>query len=508
MLAGYPVRTFSKDQALARVVGSGEFEERILVLVQLNGGNDGLNTIIPLDQYANLSKARSNILIPENKVLKLNNETGLHPRMSGIKKLFDEEKIGVVQSVGYPDPNLSHFRSTDIWTTASASDEVLRTGWLGRYLQDLHPEYPEGYPNEEIEDPLAVTVGSIVSSTCQGPVVNMGMAISDPNVFNPLLTSGESEVPETPYGHELAFLRNSMLQTNQYLKVIQAAAEKGSNKYQGYPARGANKLADQLKIVAQLISGGLKTKIYVVNLGGFDTHANQVAANDVENGGRHASLLAQLSTAIEVFQKDLQQLGIEEKVLGLTFSEFGRRIISNASLGTDHGAAAPLVVFGSRVNPWIHGNNPIISEWVGNKENVPMQYDFRSVYGSVLQDWFGADEAMIRELLFEDYQHIPLINTNTVSNNDDLGLEVFKLMPNYPNPFRSNTMIPFTLKERAKVQLVVFDAVGKEIRVPMERTLPPGKHEVKLEGEQLSAGKYFAQLRYKHYRQHQIMLKV
>src|SRR5690606_27957596 len=140
-----------------------------LVLIQLNGGNDGLNMVIPLDQYSGLTSVRGNLVLPESSVLALTDLTGLHPKMTGLKTLFEEEKLSVIQSVGYPDQNRSHFRSTDIWTTASDSDEYLTTGWLGRYLDLKYPGYPVGYPNEEHKDPFAITLGTVVSETCQGP---------------------------------------------------------------------------------------------------------------------------------------------------------------------------------------------------------------------------------------------------------------------------------------------------------------------------------------------------
>ena len=349
--------------------------QRVLVLIQLRGGNDGLNTLIPLDQYTNLHRARPEVMIPEKEVLLLGQDNGLHPKMGGIHQLFQEGKVGILQGVGYPLPNKSHFRSTDIWETASASDEVLQTGWLGRYMDGTYPGYPDNYPNAQHPDPLAITMGSIVSTTCQGPVANMSMALRNLNQFGQLPINTEHPKGSPLYQRELSFIRQSLLQTNQYVETIQQAADNGNNLSRLYPDNG-NALADQLKIVARLIHGGLSTPIYVVNLGGFDTHANQVEENEVNSVGFHANLLDKVSTAIHAFQDDLQRMGIEDRVLGMTYSEFGRRIASNASRGTDHGTAAPLFLFGTQVNPRIHGESPKIAPSVKDKDNLPMQFDF------------------------------------------------------------------------------------------------------------------------------------
>jgi uncharacterized protein (DUF1501 family) len=255
ILGGMPLQAVGRNQLLNAMMGCDP--DRVLVLIQLNGGNDGLNTLIPLDQYATLSGARSNVLIPDNQALALTTETGLHPVMSGFKSLYTEDKLGIVQGAGYPNPNFSHFRSTDIWTSGSPADEKWETGWIGRYLETGHPDYPTGYPNADHPDPLAITIGSIVSTTCQGPVANASLAITSTSAFDQLQSGGTAPAPNTPYGFELSFLRQSMQQTNQYYSSVQAAAQLGSNASSLYPNAGSNPLADQLKIVAQLISGGI-----------------------------------------------------------------------------------------------------------------------------------------------------------------------------------------------------------------------------------------------------------
>ncbi|MEZ4950066.1 MAG: DUF1501 domain-containing protein [Saprospiraceae bacterium] len=297
--------------------------DKCLVIIQMLGGNDGLNMVIPIDQYDNLANARPNIILPENSLLDLNGLTGLHPAMTGLKGLYDNARLTVVHSAGYPSQNRSHFRSTDIWTSASAANEFVSSGWLGRYFDTKFPGYPNGYPNVENKNPVALTMSSLVSETCQGSASNFSLALTNPFSLSALNQGEDSEPPNTPYGDELRFLRQAIDQTNAYNDVITGAAKHGKNMV-SYPNTS---LGNQLKNVALLLAGGLHTKVFVCSIGGFDTHANQVDVNDTKVGN-HANLLRTLSDAIAAFQEDLFQLGLEERVLGMTFSEFGRQIKS------------------------------------------------------------------------------------------------------------------------------------------------------------------------------------
>lgn len=471
--------------------GMDQDPDRVLVLIQLNGGNDGLNMVLPLDQYANLFKARENILIPEQAALKLTLETGLHPAMTGLKEVYDEGRLCVLQGVGYPNQNRSHFRSTDIWQTGSAADEVLRTGWVGRYFDSFVEQYPDGFPNSQYPDPFAITVGSIVSETCQGFAANYSLAVENPFGLNPLQEDDDpNSDPGSCYGKELAFVRTAIAQTNAYGQVITAAADKGANMVD-YPT--ANRLAQQLKTIALLISGGLKTRIYVASLGGFDTHANQVDVNDTTAGG-HANLLQSLSEAIHLFQSDLLLQGLDKRVVGMTFSEFGRRILSNGANGTDHGSAAPLFVFGSCVNPAILGDNATINEEVDLQEGVAMQYDFRSVYGSLLKQWFGVPEENVQELLFDGFSEIPLIQGCEVVSVQTPDTTAALTLQAWPNPFRHQATVRLS-SHGERVRLSLFDAGGHEVRVLHDGYLSEGVHEIRLDPGAMPAGNYFVHLR-------------
>lgn len=471
--------------------GMDQDPDRVLVIIQLNGGNDGLNMVLPLDQYGNLFKARENILIPEQAALKMTLETGLHPAMTGLKEVYDEGRLCVVQGVGYPNQNRSHFRSTDIWQTGSAADQVLQTGWAGRFFDSYVENYPEGFPNGQYPDPFAITVGAIISETCQGFAANYSLAVENPFGLNPLQEDDDpNSDPSSCYGRELAFVRTAIAQTNAYGQVISQAAEKGANLVD-YPA--ANRLAQQLKTIALLISGGLKTRIYVASLGGFDTHANQVDVNDTTLGG-HANLLRNLSEAIHLFQSDLRLQGLDKRVVGMTFSEFGRRIRSNGASGTDHGSAAPLFVFGSCVNPAILGDNATINDEVDLQEGVAMQHDFRSVYGSLLRQWFGVPQENVQELLYDGFSEIPLIEGCELVSVQDPSATAVPTLQAWPNPFRDHAMVRVG-SHGEPVRLSLFDAAGHEVRVLHDGYLGEGMHDLRLDPGALPAGNYFLHLR-------------
>ncbi|MBC8145054.1 MAG: hypothetical protein H7X80_05670, partial [bacterium] len=194
MLGGFSVKAFARSPFLDALAKSAVDTDRVLVLVQLMGGNDGLNTVIPLDQYSAYTNARSNIAIAEAQALKLTNATGLHPQMGPMHQMFGQGKLRLVQSVGYPSPNFSHFRSTDIWLTASDSeDETVATGWMGRYLDSEFPGYPTAYPNASMPDPLAIQIGSSLSTVLEGPAANMGMSFSNPASFYNIVKEGSGE---------------------------------------------------------------------------------------------------------------------------------------------------------------------------------------------------------------------------------------------------------------------------------------------------------------------------
>jgi uncharacterized protein (DUF1501 family) len=373
----------------------GAQEDRVLVVVQLGGGNDGLNTVIPF-RDGNYYKARPSIGIPEGKVLKLGKDAnvGLHPQLTGFKDLYDAGMLTVVQGVGYPNPNRSHFKSMDIWQTADTT--ATGNGWLGRYFDnDCCGFDSSGKPTPE---PMAgIAVGKEAPLAMQGQIAKpigfesselfqwLGKGI-DANLmpaYNEINTRGVtgSTDPNSTAGFLMRTAMDAQVASDQIRKAV---AQRPLSPYPN------SDLARQLQMVASMIRAGLKTRVYYVTIGGFDTHAGQGGEN-----GRQAQLLQQVGSAVKAFYDDLKKQGNDSRVLTISFSEFGRRVQQNASGGTDHGAAAPMFVMGPMVRPGVIGNHPSLTDL--DAGDLKYQVDFRSVYAGVLEQWMKADSKKILE---------------------------------------------------------------------------------------------------------------
>ncbi len=514
LLSGYAVKALAEDSPLVKaLIGSEVNTDHVLVIIQLSGGNDGLNMVIPISTHALYNAARSNIAIPENKILKLNgyDKTGLHPSMTGMQNMYNDNKLKVIQAVGYPQPNFSHFRATDIWMTSSNSNQEVYTGWAGRFLNHEYPNFPNGYPNATMTDPLAIQIGSTAALTTQGPSVNLAMSITSASSFYQLINGTSDPVPATKAGKELSFVRNVAKQTRQYASTIIAASNKVVNEPRAtYPSN--NSLADQLKIVATLIKGGLKTKVYMVSTGGYDTHSLQTTTTDT-TVGNHAVLLARLSNAVKAFQDDLKILGIEDRVVGMTFSEFGRRVKSNSSVGTDHGAAAPMFVFGKPVQGGMLGDNPTIQAVATVNDNVPMQYDFRSVYSTILEKWFCIPRSTVSTLFPQNVnntlQDLPLIKGGACDITTP-NLSGSTLISNYPNPFQNKTTIEFTT-EGGHTLIQIMDSTGRMLTTLLDKEYPVGlttKQSIQFDASHLPNGTYYARFQNGATQQVRTMIKL
>jgi uncharacterized protein (DUF1501 family) len=449
-------------------------EDRVLVIIRLNGGNDGLGTLVPIDQYANLNIQRPNILIPENQLLNITPSLALHTVMTGMRDMFNDGKLSVIQNVGYPDQNRSHFQSMDIWSTGLMTQPAT-TGWLGRRLDAQYPNFPDDYPNATYPDPFAISMGYEVSSTCQGLMANFSVATVDP--FDTYSLYETTEVNDgTYYGSHLEYLSTMIAQANAYGAQVNAAANAGNTMSSLYD--DTNDLAVQLRYVAQMISGGLKSKIYILNINGFDTHDSQVV-NGTPTTGNHADLMKALSDAIRAFQDDIELLGLSQRVAGMTFSEFGRQIASNASYGTDHGDAAPLFLFGSCLSGQIIGPNPVIPNTVSDQAGVPMQIDFRDVYASVLKDWFLADETEVQNLFEHTVNFIPVLAGCNLGIDDNTKVADVSV---FPNPCGEKTTVKFT-SEGERVTVLVHDISGRKVGTFCDKTLSPGEQLVPIDME-------------------------
>jgi uncharacterized protein (DUF1501 family) len=482
--------------------------DHILVVINMMGGNDGLNTLVPLDQYTNLQAARANILLPQNRLLTAQgyNSLGWHPAFEGMRQLFNEGRAMVIQSVGYPNQNYSHFRSADIWMSGSDADETWASGMGGRYLNSEYPNFPVGYPNTDMPDPLGIQIGSVMSLLMQGPSGGLGMAITNPNdVFN-LVTGIDDPEPASYPGMQLKFVRTQAKQTADYTGVVNAAANKVTNKVT-YPSN--NDLAEQLKIVARLIAGGLSTRFYMVSIGGFDTHSLQTEGSD-KDSGPHANLLKQVGDAVKAFMDDCKQLGAEERVLGITTSEFGRRIKSNDSSGTDHGAAAPMFIFGKNLKGGtVLGSNPVIPSTVTVEDNLPHQYDFRSIYATIFQDWFCLSPSETNAIMQHNFQKLDIIKTSCAALSSKslharLGENILKA---YPNPFVETFKVDFETAGGYTL-LQLMDYSGRILSVLCNDNRAAGQYTLSFDGGMLPSGNYYLRLQNNDIQQVKGLVKV
>ena len=472
-----PVMASSQlDSKSLEILGSAAAEcGKILVIIQMNGGNDGLNTVFPRDQWDKLSAARANILMKETDVLTLskNPTTGLHPAMKEMQSLYDNGKLMIVQGVSYPNPSYSHFRATDIWFTGSDSDKSLTTGWLGRSLNTIYPGFPLVYPNPDMTDPLAIQIGSSLPFSLQGSTINMAYSVPDPDDLLNVINATPDPAPNSDYGKELTFLRLMKDQSNKYRKVIQDAYNVAKPLSADYPNK--NGLAEQLQIVAKLINGGLKTPIYIVNHPkGFDSHEDQVLDSD-RTKGRQAENLSILSQAVGAFQKDLEIIGKDDLVSGMTFSEFGRRIKSNDSAGTDHGTVAPVIFFGAALNTGkrnVQGTAHPISGMIGTSPKLPsasdvddeldLQFDFRQIYATIMQDWLCMTKEQSDQVLGASFQKLPIFNKN--KSGASAAYYDTNFMTIFPNPVVNNLInIQFNDFLKTTVDVVIYSIQGYKV---------------------------------------------
>lgn len=369
----------------------GAPEERVLVVVQLAGGNDGLNTVIPygMDGYY---RARPGIGVAQRDALALDARAGvgLHPRLAGLKSLYDDGMLSVVQGVGYPNPDRSHFRSMDIWHTAETS--ATGAGWLGKFFDNECDGAPEGCsacsPLAGVaigqEAPLAMQGRRTAPASFERAELLRWSAAGDERLAGAYEDIVDAGAPEGvgPDG-EAAFLMRTALDarvSSEQIRRAVAASNAGV-----YPR---SELGGQLAMIGAMIRAELPTRVFYVSLGGFDTHAGQGGAQ-----GRHANLLAQFGDAIRAFYNDLRAAGQDGRVLTMVFSEFGRRVGQNASGGTDHGAAAPMFLAGPMVRAGLVGDHPSLDDL--DDGDLKYGVDFRSVYGTVLGEWLGADQRAV-----------------------------------------------------------------------------------------------------------------
>jgi uncharacterized protein (DUF1501 family) len=370
-------------------------DSNILVVLQMAGGNDGLNTVVP---YANdhYHRARSRLALSQKQLLKLNDELALHENLEGFKGLYDAGHLSIVQGVGYPNPNRSHFRSTEIWQMATDSDKFDSYGWLGRYFdntcsgcdptvavnigrqmpQAFAAKKPTGVSLENPQNYRFLPPGKVGSAE-RAATEDSFRKLNEPEEMleNPDSTISALHGSVQRTGSVLDFLERTALDAQISSDKIRAVAARSENKAT-YPS---SQLGNALKLVAKLIGGELPTRVFYVSQGGYDTHTNQTAA--------HERLLKDLGDSVNAFVEDMKAQGNLSRVLMMTFSEFGRRVAENASGGTDHGAAAPMFIIGNKINAGLLGEYPSLAPADLFQGDLKYKVDFRSVYASVLEGW-------------------------------------------------------------------------------------------------------------------------
>ncbi|HEX7878748.1 MAG TPA: DUF1501 domain-containing protein [Candidatus Eisenbacteria bacterium] len=453
---------------------------KVLVMVVLQGGNDGLNTVVPYNDPAYVLK-RPVLKLPSAQVLDLDmGTTGLHPSLAPLLPIWNQGRLGIIRDVGYPYMNLSHFRATDIMFSGSSSEDVVSTGWMARWLETLYPGFPETLP----ADPMALQQGFSAGLVLNGNRGTTGVVVDNPTTFYNIVNNnytGEftDPVSQTPGGDELDYIRDIDQQSFQYAGVIQDAADVGIN-YVPYPN---TRLASQLAIVAQLIDANMATPLYLTAQTGYDTHGDQLAT--------HAALLSDLAGALAAFVADLDAMGRAADVCVLTVSEFGRRPAENGSAGTDHGTSAPWFLIGQGINGGLSGGSPNLAG-LDASGNLPVQADYRSVYGTILTGWMGTAPSVVNDILFGSFPSLSFLDTTGVPEAPPVG--VTHLFAPTPNPGTGQRVFRFQLAAGGGARLRVFDVAGRQVATLSEAYLPAGNHEVRWNPDGLAMGTYVVAL--------------
>ncbi len=488
--------------------------DNILVLIRLNGGNDGLSTVIPIQQYDTYANQRPNIYIPESKVLKLTDDFGIPSYMNALEPLWGQGQFKAVHGVGYENQSLSHFTGSDIYANTDLTTtgfSGLNTGWMGRYFENIYPDYLINPP----EAPAAIQIGNIANLVFQGDETNYAFVTNNIDQLEEIAETGFFyDIANAPfdncmYGDQLRFLRGVANTTYEYAGKIHEAYERGQNQVE-YQDNG---FARQLALLARLIKGNLGTKVYMISMGGFDTHGNQPLA--------HERLMSTLSIAVNNFYEDLAFTEQDNKVMSMTFSEFGRRIFENGSNGTDHGKAAPTLFFGSGLDGSAFvGDHPSLDQPNG-RGNLEYTMDFRNLYGTVLAEWLCVPRAAVEQhLLGYQYQAIdlgfncsgetfdeiamdndPPTLPDTPPRNDEEGVasedqrSQVVHRPYYPTD--NNPHIYLEMPFSAHVDIQLYNILGQNVGTVYNEMVLEGAAEINIRERvrgTLSTGKYIYQI--------------
>ncbi len=499
MLLGANQISASVNSPLSQAINDTE-TDNILVLIRLKGGNDGLNTIVPVYDYDKYANLRPNLRHQQNSLIKLDDDFGMPNYMSDLEAMWGEGAMKVVHGVGYQDQTLSHFKSADIWANSIVdennpllNDNSISSGFMGRYFNGLYPDYLVNPP----EIPAAIQIGNFGNLIFEDEGIN-NYAITVSNVRS-LQSIGESgqlhsinDIKEAcEYSDRLKFLRGVTNNTFTYAGVISKAYQRGQNTV-AYPSKDVSQLSQQLKEIARIIKGDLGTKVYMVSLGGFDTHANQLED--------HPKLWKDISIAIKTFYEDLAETEHDQKVLSMTISEFGRRAEENGSKGTEHGEAAPIMFFGPAIqdNGFV-GDHPDLND-LDKRGNLKHTVDFREVYGVAMKEWLCIDPEVVDKALkletpFEErnfgFSCKGIINTDfAVSSFNFDHSTTYQL---------GQTLLHYQTKETSHINISIFSMSGARIKVLREEIANPGSFTINLTNElgEANSGVYIYRALYK-----------
>ena len=503
-LNGMPSRFM--NQFLDFQLSCDAVNDRALVIIRLAGANDGLNTVIPVSQYGTYAALRPNIkinnsgagsYIPLDSTVASGKLVGLNPSMTGFKNLYDSGKLLLMNGVGYPNPNYSHFRSENLMFSGKdgSTNSDLLDGIFGRYLGALYPGLA-GNPTTLNPDPLAIQMGNLnpclfYEHTTEKNI-EYNMTGFQSSIFSNL------NLMNSEYNDLLSYIKGVASSMDAYYNRVMQVFNAGNNSTTTYPN---SSLGKQLKTVARMIKGGSKTKIFQVNLSGFDTHVNQVQAGSTHLG-THANLLGDIANSVAAFQADIQQLGIANKIMTVTFSEFGRQVRENGSTGTDHGDLAPFFVIGNAAAAGILGDHPVFTNQTSFYYNQNQRrYDYRQIFASLLQDWLGASTSLMvtSEL---DYYVTGNQKVDVISNGQKAGtvcattlstsnVSAEKGIKVYPVPASQYIYVDVENNRNTEIRYQMLDMSG---RIILQRAERPISGRIEINVSSVPEGNYILKL--------------
>jgi len=483
MTLGNNQLTYANTSKLNEAIQSSN-SDNILVTIQLFGGNDGLNTIAPLNQYDLYRNYRPTLGFKENELWKLSDEYAMPTFTQSLEKLWKEDQMKVIHSVGYENLIQSHFKGSDIWEGAYI-DNSHETGWLGRYFEYKHPEYNSTPP----EAPAAIQIGGQSNVSFNSNETRYNFSVSNVNKLKSIIEEGVSYrlegLPEDDYGDTLRFLRGMYNSTSNHAEVIHDAYHQSKDYTTGIGYDTLNNFGEDLSIISRLIKGNLGTRVYSITVSGFDTHVGQA--------DKHQSLLTQLSEAISYFYEDLNQAGWGDKVLTMVSSEFGRRIAENGGAGTDHGVAGPIMLFGSGLdgNGFIGEHGSLAPDKLYNNRDLQWHTDFKQVYSNILKYWMLVDKDVVDSVVFgEPYEKLQLFEKQSKLSPTENTLDKYQVFTHEVIQNSEGASISIGNPHTQHTVIRLFDLNGKQVRTLSNSILKEGKHYFPVNKKGLQTGYY------------------